>query len=58
VDGEVINQDPQSATHNQGQDDDEDVLTGLEAFSHPRGLMEFTIGIMNGTSLIIDQDDM
>ena len=35
-----------------------DVVTGLDAFATPRGLMEFTIGIMNGTSLIIHDEDM
>ena len=56
VDGEIINQDPEAAAHT--GDEEEDYITGLEAFSHPKGLMEFTIGIMNGTSLIVDQNDM
>ena len=52
-----------ASTRNSAIDYDEDeanadIKTGVEAFATPQGLMEFTIGIFNGTSMIVDENDM
>ena len=54
-------EDPSAATCvdcESAEEAEADVITGLEAFATPRGLMEFTIGVMNGTSLIVEESDM